>query len=197
MSKAPTEPLQVIEDDTNGSRFIAYTTKEGMALELQFDGEEPWFNQADMAKMYGVAEHTISHHVQMFTEDGELDDATTRNFRVVRQEGSRQVAREIGHYNLDVAFYVGYRVNSTEGKLFRKWATQTLVQLATKGFVVDKRRLKGDAGRLRELRKIIADLRNDEANVYAELRAICAMCPDYDPKAKGCVRPQCRRLVRP
>jgi len=83
---------------------------------------------------------------------------------------------------LDVAFYVGYRVNSTEGKLFRRWATQMLVQLAKYGFVVDKRRLKGSPDRLAKLREIIRELRADEANLYAELRHILAMCKDYDSK---------------
>ncbi len=62
-----------------------------------------------------------------------------------------------------------------------------LVQLATKGFVVDVRRLKGDYDRLRELRELIRDIRSDEANLYAELRRILSMCSDYDPSSKTCI----------
>jgi hypothetical protein len=130
---------------------------------------------------------TENDHIQRFTDDGELDDATIRDFRIVRQEGARQVERSIIHYGLDVAFYVGYRVNSAEGKLFRRWATNMLVQLATKGFVVDVRRLKEPEaqGRVAELRQILQDIRSDEANLYREVRAICATCADYDPKSKA------------
>ena len=157
----PAIPLSVIEDATTGNRFVTYTTSKGVTHELQFDGEEPWFTQKDLAEMFGVDVRTVNEHIQSFRQAGELDDSTIRDFRIVRQEGNRTVERPIEHYGLDVAFYVGYRVNSTEGKLFRRWATQMLVQLATKGFVVNKRQLRGDTDRLAELRKIITDLRTD------------------------------------
>jgi hypothetical protein len=181
-AESPAQALRIIEDIETGNRFVLYTNKEGTSLEVRFDGEAPWFTQADLAAIYGVTIPTVIGHIQRFRDDGELDDSTTRDFLVVRQEGSRHINRPISHYGLDVAFYVGYRVNSGEGKLFRRWATTMLVQLATKGFVIDQRRLKGDenAERIRELREIIRDIRSQEANLYAELRNICAMCQDYD-----------------
>jgi hypothetical protein len=178
--KATMKPLDVIEDPETGNRFVVYTTQAGLQLEVHFDGEEPWFTQLQVANIFGVSVPTVNEHIAKFYADGELDEATIRKFRIVRQEGTRQVEREIDHYGLDVAFYVGYRVNSTEGKLFRRWATQMLVQLATQGFVIDKRRLKGAPDRLAKLREIIRELRADEANLYAELRHILAMCKDYD-----------------
>jgi len=96
--------------------------------------------------------------------------------------GGRQVTRTIEHYNLDVIISVGYRVSSTQATLFRRWATGVLVQFATRGFVVDQPRLKRPENfdRIKELREIIRDLRSDEANLYRELRQICAMCQDYN-----------------
>ena len=184
MSSAEGQKLRVIEDAETGNQFVIYTTASGTHIEPRFDGDEPWFRQSDLAAMYGVAEHTVTHHIQTFINDGELDESTARTFRVVQKEGARQVTRDIDHYGLDVAFYVGYRVNSTEGKLFRRWATQMLVQLAVHGYVIDKRRLRGDPSRLAKLREIIRELRGDEANVYAELRQILSMCKDYDPARK-------------
>lgn len=180
-------PLKVLEDADTGHRFVVYTTKEGLQAEVRFDGEEPWFTQLQIAEIFGVTVPTVNHHIQQFQEDGELDGATIRKFRIVRQEGTRQVEREIEHYGLDVAFYVGYRVNSAEGKLFRRWATNMLVQIATKGFVVDVRRLKEPEAqdRVAELRETLQDIRSDEANLYREVRAICATCSDYDPKSKA------------
>lgn len=188
MAKPPaSEPLQVIEDAETGSRFVVYTNRDGVSLDLSFDGEAPWFTQADFAKMFGVDVSVVNRHIQSFSADGDFDAATIADFAIVRTEGSRRVERMITHYGLDVGFYVGYRVNSTEGKLFRRWATSMLVQLATKGFVVDQRRLKsgGNADRVRELREIIRDLRSEEANLYAELRDICAMCQDYRPDSEA------------
>jgi hypothetical protein len=183
--EAAGRPVQVVEDAETGNRFVVYTTRSGTHLELQFDGEEPWFTQADLARMFGVTVQAVSQHIQTFASDGELDEATFKNFLIVRREGAREVSRSITHYGLDVAFYVGYRVNSTEGKLFRRWATQILVQIAKHGFVVDKRMLRGDPSRIAKLREIIRELRADEANVYAELRQILSMCKDYDPKLES------------
>ncbi len=180
-------PLRVLEDADTGHRFVVYTTKDGLRAEARFDGEDPWFTQLQLAEIFGVDVRTVNEHIQRFTDDGELDEATIRDFRIVRQEGARQVERSIIHYGLDVAFYVGYRVNSAEGRLFRRWATNMLVQLATKGFVVDVRRLKEPEvqDRVSELREILQDIRSDEANLYREVRAICATCADYDPKSKA------------
>lgn len=60
---------------------------------------------------------------------GELDEvATIRNFRIVHQEGARQVQREIKHYNLDMILAVGYRVRSNVGIHFRRWASGVLTE---------------------------------------------------------------------
>lgn len=90
-------------------------------------------------------------------------------------------------YSLDMVISVGYRVSSTQATVFRRWATGVLVQFARKGFVVDSPRLKQpeSADRIAELREIIRDIRSDEANVYRELRSICAMCQDYDGSTDG------------
>lgn len=86
-------------------------------------------------------------------------------------------------YSLDMVISVGYRVSSAQATVFRRWATGVLVQFAKKGFVVDAVRLKQpeNSDRIAELREIIRDIRSDEANVYRELKRICAMCQDYDP----------------
>lgn len=176
------KPLEILEDVQSGNRFVVYTTTAGAHLELQFDGEEPWFTQKDLAAMFGVGLPSVNEHIKRFNADGELDESGIRDFRITASDGK---SYSVKHYGLDVAFYVGYRVNSTEGKLFRRWATQMLVQLATNGFVINKRQLRGDADRMAKLREIIRELRSDEANVYAELRTILAMCKDYDPKQKS------------
>jgi hypothetical protein len=180
-------PLRIIQDEATGNRFVAYTNKDGVALEVRFDDDQPWFTQVDLASTFGVTVQAVNQHIQVFAAAGELDSSTIKDFLIVRTEGNREIRRPITHYGLDVAFYVGYRVNSAEGKLFRRWATTMLVQLATKGFVVDVRRLKGDHDRLRELRELIRDIRADEANLYVELRRILSMCSDYDPSSKTCI----------
>jgi hypothetical protein len=67
-----------------------------------------------------------------------MGDSTIRNFRIVRTEGNREVARNIEYYNLDAIISVGYRVNSKRATQFRQWATHVLREFAIKGYVLDK-----------------------------------------------------------
>src|SRR5262245_36441068 len=75
------QPLRVLEDADTGHRFVVYTNKDGLQAELRFDGEEPWFTRLQVAEIFGVSVPTVSHHIQQFQEDGELDGATIRKFR--------------------------------------------------------------------------------------------------------------------
>jgi hypothetical protein len=109
-------------------------------------------------------------------EEGELDGIYLQKTQINPRGAPTTL------FSLDMVISVGYRVSSKQATLFRRWATDKLVQFATKGFVVDTTRLKSPdyRDRVAELRDIIRDIRSDEANVYRELRSICAMCQDYD-----------------
>jgi hypothetical protein len=181
-------PVPLIEDGDTGDRFLVYESKDGVRVDLQVAGDTFWATQQQMAELFGVDRSVITKHLANIYEEGELDpDATSAKIAQVRKEGSRDVTRHIEHYNIDAAISVGYRVGSKQGTLFRRWATDKLVRFATKGFVIDAERLKmsGDHDRIAELRDIIRDIRASEANVYAELRRICALCQDYDPQANA------------
>lgn len=181
------EPVRLVEDEA-GDRFLIYAGAEGVRVELRFEGETLWLSQAQMADLFGIDRTVITRHLQNIYDEQELDrEATSTKYALVRDEGGRRVSREVEHYNLDAIISVGYRVGSKQGTLFRRWATDKLVRFATKGWVVDEKRLRDPAeqDRFAELRKLIQDIRASEANVYAELRRILAMCKDYDPQSKA------------
>lgn len=169
------EPVRLQEDPDTGSRFLIYGDDTGIQVELNFEGEQLWMTQAQIAALYGRDVSTISRHVASILEDGELDEQTSL------QKTQTSLGRPAILHSLDMIISVGYRVSSKQATLFRKWATDKLVQFATKGFVIDAPRLKnhGNRDRIDELKEIIRDIRSDEANVYRELRKICAMCQDY------------------
>lgn len=188
MSDDQNEPIHLVEDETTGDRFLVYSTPKGLQLDVRFEGDTLWMTQAQIGQLFGVDRSVITKHLANVYAEGELDAESTRaKIAQVRLEGSRRIERQIEHYNIDAVISVGYRVSSTQATLFRRWATGVLVQYARKGFVVDARRLKDpdSADRVRELREIIRDIRSDEANIYRELRQICAMCQDYDPAAEA------------
>lgn len=176
------EPVHLVEDET-GDRFLVYGTDKGLRLDIRYEGETLWMTQAQIAQLFGVDRSVVTKHLANVYADGELEaEATSAKIAQVRQEGPRKVERQIDHYNLDAVISVGYRVSSAQATIFRRWATSILVQFARKGFVVDSPRLKQpeSVDRIAELREIIRDIRSDEANVYRELRRICALCQDYD-----------------
>ncbi|WP_454701462.1 RhuM family protein [Agrobacterium burrii] len=183
MSAKNDEPIHLFEDTQTGDKFLIYGTEKGLRIDIKYEGETLWMTQAQIGELFGVDRSVITKHIANVYADGELDiEATSAKIAQVRQEGQRTVERQIEHYNLDVVISVGYRVSSVDATLFRRWATGILVQFAKKGFVVDTTRLKQpeNSDRIAELKEIIRDIRADEANVYAELRKICAMCQDYD-----------------
>lgn len=180
-------PLRLVEDEDTGDRLLIYAANGGAEVQLRVADESFWATQAQMAAMFGVNVPAISKHLKNIFDDGELDRAATVSIlEKVALEGERQVKRTVEHYNLNALISVGYRVGSKQGTLFRIWATDKLFRYLTKGFVIDAPRLKApeEHDRVAELREILRDIRASEANVYAELRRICAMCQDYDPKSQ-------------
>jgi hypothetical protein len=181
------DPVHLVEDVRSGARFLIYSGERGPSVELRYEGEALWMTQAQMAALFGVTVASISRHILNIVEDSELEaEATVTKIAIVRMEGDRRVARQLEHYSLDMVISIGYRVSSAQATLFRRWATDKLVQFATKGFVIDSAKLKQPEmqDRVAELRDIIRDIRSDEANLYREWRKICSLCQDYDPKSE-------------
>ncbi|HEY4202119.1 MAG TPA: RhuM family protein [Devosiaceae bacterium] len=170
------EPVHLVEDSETGDHFLVYGTGKGMRLDIRYEGETLWMTQAQIGHLFGRDVSTVSRHIANVFEEGELDEGTSL------QKVQTTTGRPASLYNLDVVISVGYRVSSAQATAFRRWATGVLVQFAKKGFVVDAARLKQpeNADRIAELREIIRDIRSDEANLYAELKRICALCQDYD-----------------
>ncbi|MES5099784.1 RhuM family protein [Agrobacterium sp. BA1120] len=169
-------PIHLFEDAQTGDKFLVYGTDKGLRLDIKYEGDTLWMTQAQIGELFGRDVSSISRHITNIFEEGELSEATSLQ-KVQTTHGRPAIL-----YNLDVVISVGYRVSSTQATLFRRWATTILVQFAKKGFVIDAPRLKQpeNASRIAELKEIIRDIRSDEANIYAELRKICAMCQDYD-----------------
>jgi hypothetical protein len=91
---------------------------------VQFEKDTIWLSQLQMAELFDKDVRTINEHIKnIYITEELIPDSTIRNFRIVRQEGKRNVKRNIEHYNLDMIISVGYRVNSKRGVQFRQWAT--------------------------------------------------------------------------
>lgn len=168
------------------AEFLIFTTQSGKdTIEVRFENENIWLTQKLIAKLFGVEVNTINYHLKEIYQSFELiEEATNRKFRIVQQEGKREVSRNIEHYNLEAIISVGFRVNSTEATSFRRWANQVLKDFTLRGYVLDDIRLKNGAylskEYFRDLILQIRDIRESERNFYQQITDIYATAIDYD-----------------
>ena len=170
--------------ENNG--IIIYQDEDGVTkVNVRFSNEDVWLTQNQLAEIYDTTQENISMHIKNIYADKELDENRTyKKFLLVRQEGARQVKRNIDHYNLDVIIALGYRVQSQIATRFRRWATERLHEYIQKGFTMDDDRLKQGGNRnFRELLQRIRDIRASERNFYQQVTDIYATSTDYDPRA--------------
>ena len=123
--------------------FVAATGDSTESMEMRYEDENIWLTQKMMSALYDVDVRTINEHIQKIYEDGELtEEATIRNFRIVQTEGSRQVSRQVKHYNLQMIIAVGFKVNNDRAVQFRKWANTIVKDYTIQGWAMDSDRLK-------------------------------------------------------
>jgi hypothetical protein len=175
------------EDDAaaTGDRLLVYGTDRGIKIDVKYQGDTLWMTQKQMSELFGVNIPTISRHLKNIFDEGELDPTSviSKNERTAA-DGKVYSTMQ---YNLDAIISVGYRVSSKQATQFRMWATERLKEMVLKGWSIDAARLKRpeENNRITELRETIRDIRASEANIYREVRSICAMCRDYDPQSEN------------
>ena len=178
---------------SSAAEYLTYVSAVGgseQSIEMRYENENVWLTQKMMAELYGVDVRTINEHISKILSDGELpEDPTIRNFRIVQTEGSRQVSRDVLHYNLQMIIAVGFKVNNERAVQFRKWAGQIVKDYTIQGWVMDKERLKNFGTILTEdyfekQLEAIREIRVSERRFYQKVTDIYSTALDYDPSAK-------------
>ena len=165
--------------------YIAATGDNPEAMEMRYEDENIWLTQKMMAALYDVSLPTINEHIKKIYSDDELTEgATIRNFRIVQNEGNRQVSREVAHYNLQMIIAVGFKVNNERAVRFRKWAGQIVKDHTIQGWTMDVDRLKKghmftDDYFERQLQQI-REIRLSERKFYQKVTDLYATAFDYD-----------------
>jgi hypothetical protein len=127
----------------NNSLLIYKSADGKIVVDTVSQDETVWLSQEQMALLFGKGRSTITEHIgNIYSEEELIAEATSRKFRQVRLEGTREVERDIEYYNLDVIISVGYRVKSQQGTQFRIWATQRLKEYLLQGFSLNEEKLK-------------------------------------------------------
>jgi hypothetical protein len=173
------------------SSIILYQTEDGRTrIQCRFEDETVWLTQKLMAELFQIGVGTVNHHLKAIFAERELPpEATIRRHRIVQNEGARQIAREVEHYNLDAIIAVGFRVRSHRGTQFRQWAIGRLHEYLLKGFTMDDERLKNPPGQgqkdyFDEQLERIRDIRSSERRFYQKVLDIYATSVDYAPSTE-------------
>lgn len=183
---SPVVNAQVNEPVIPGE-FLLYETEDGRTrVDCRFVEDSLWLSQTSMADLFQTTKQNIAKHLKAIFSEGELVQASVVNQWLTTAADGKNY--RVAHYNLDAILAVGYRVRSTRGTQFRRWATERLRDYLTNGFLLDDERLKnppvGDSAapdRFNVLLERIRDIRASERRMYLRVREIFAMAADYSP----------------
>ena len=170
--------------------YVATVGEQQDSIEMRYEDENIWLTQKMMATLYDVDVRTINEHIKKIYSDSELEeDSTIRKFRIAQTEGSRQVTRDMKHYNLQMIIAVGFKVNNERAVQFRKWANGIVKDYTIKGWVMDDERLKNGGSVLTteyfdRLLEQIREIRTSERRFYQKITDIYATALDYARTAK-------------
>lgn len=171
------------------SNILLYSSDSGeVSVQVRYEDGTFWLTQKRMAELFSVDVRTVNEHLQNIFASSEMsEEGTIRKIRIVQMEGKRKVERNVTFYPLEAIIAVGYRVNSEQATHFRQWATKTLNTFITKGYVLDKKRLKqGEQfghDYFKELLEDIREIRASERRFYQKITDIYALAIDYDKNA--------------
>lgn len=171
----------------SASELLLYVAPDGaVSVRVLFRDETAWLTQKALAELFGVKVPAINKHLKNIFESGELiEDSVISILETTAADGKNYKTK---FYNLDAIIAVGYRVNSYQATQFRIWATRTLREFITKGFVLDDERLKQGTtlfGKdyFDELLERIREIRASERRFYQKITDIYALSVDYDANA--------------
>ena len=118
--------------------IILYQPDEAVKLEVRLEDETVWLTQEQIADLFGTKRPAITKHLNNIYKSGELDiDSTCSILEHRGNDGKQRYTTK--YYNLDAILSIGYRVNSKNATLFRKWANSVLKDYLLKGYSINKR----------------------------------------------------------
>ncbi len=141
---------------------VIFQTNDSKKIEAVFEDGNVWLTQAQMGFLYNVKENTVTYHIKEIYSIGEFKPAaTTRKFRVVRREGSRNVNRTLDFYNLEMIVSVGNRVKSSNINQFKIWAEDVIKARTSSLMIPDN-----------SIRNLIKIIRNQQVMLDSDLAVL-------------------------
>ena len=130
----------------NQGEIILYQPDEAIRLVVRLENDTVWLTQAQIAELFGTGRQAITKHLKNIFGSAELDEDSVSSILELTASDGKVYKTKV--YNLDAILSVGYRVNSKNATLFRRWANSVLKEYLLKGYSVNRR--------LTELEKTVA-----------------------------------------
>ena len=167
-------------DQPSGSIELYQSNDGSITIDVRMDGDTVWLTRQQLALLFARDVKTIGKHVGNAIREELADMGTVANFATVQLEGDRTVERQVAHYNLDMVLSVGYRVKSSEGIRFRRWATGVLKDYLVKGVAFNVRRLEELGSIVQVLSRSDNELISGIADVLASYVPGLRLLREYD-----------------
>ncbi len=116
-----------------------YNPDDSIRLEVRLENETVWLNRAQISLLFDRDVKTIGKHINSALAEELKGVPTVAKFATLQQEGDRWVRRPKEYYNLDMILSIGYRVKSSRGIAFRRWANTVLKEYLLRGYTINPR----------------------------------------------------------
>ena len=122
--------------ETKGE-IVVYQPDEITRLEVKIENESVWLTQEQIAILFGVKRPAITKHIRNIFDTNELEANSVCS--ILERTASDGKTYMTQFYNLDMILSVGYRVNSKNAVIFRRWANSVLKEHLIRGFTLNHR----------------------------------------------------------
>lgn len=136
------EQLNIAEEQKTEARIgevAIYNPDDSIKLEVRLEQDNVWLDRTQIAILFGRDKTTIEKHINTALKEELRDVPTAAKFAALQKEGNRWVNRYKEYFNLDMILSIGYRVHSSRGIAFRRWANMVLKDYLIRGYVVNSR----------------------------------------------------------
>ena len=119
------------------SEIVLYQPEGSVSLEVRLENETVWLTQQQIFELFGTGRQAITKHLKNIFASNELDENSVCSILELTAADGKYYKSIV--YNLDAILSVGYRVNSKNATLFRRWANSVLKDYMLKGYSLNHR----------------------------------------------------------
>lgn len=124
-------------EKNENNEIVLYQPDDTLKLEVRLENDTVWLTQQQIADLFGTKRPAITKHLSNIFKSGELDEDSVRS--ILEHTAADGKIYKTQFYNLDAILSVGYRVNSRNATIFRKWANKVLKDYLLRGYAINQR----------------------------------------------------------